>query len=111
LNSYLSVIVSKIFSELLDYKANISAIRQHWPVLLRKVEKAARNDGGVVKSRFAAHVLTCHVVAARPDETVDKLEQFTDHRMVAELAGLNTFRGAFLILKISARPRWHHMQT
>jgi hypothetical protein len=77
----------------LDYKANISAIRQHWPVLLRKVEKAARNDGSVVERRFAANVLSCHVVAARPDETVDKLEQFPDHRVVAELAGLNTFRG------------------
>jgi hypothetical protein len=54
-----------------------------------------------MERRFAANVLTCHVVAARPDETVDKLEQFPNYRVVAELAGLNTCRGAFLILKKS----------
>jgi hypothetical protein len=104
-----SYIVFRIFSKLLDYKANISAIRQHWPVLLRKVEKAARNDGGVVQSRFAANVLSCHVVAARPDETVDKLEEFPNYRVVAELAGLNSVPGDFLVLKKSALEQ--HLQA
>ncbi len=82
----------------------------------------------VVERRFAANVLSCHVVTARPDETMDKLEQFPNYRVVAELAGLNTFRGGlfntekirmvaalaglntfrgiFLILQKSAR--WQH---
>jgi hypothetical protein len=97
------------YSELLGYKANISAIRQHWPVLLWKVEKAARNDGGVMERRFAANVLSCHVVAARPDETVDKLEEFPNYRVVAELAGLNSVPGDFLVLQNSAR--WQHLQA